>query len=1031
MRVPKRFSISILSNLKFNRKLFWHGVALGLGAVLLWAMAVPSKPIPWVNLPLQAEMEEDSVGPELVGLQGESTLDPERFFKPFAEDRPWVRWVWPGTDVSIKDLMGELHWIAAQGFGGVEITLSGKGLEPSYHRGQFRDPVWIATLRQVSLRARQLKLQVDWCIGPGIPAEYSAGLHTLAWGETHVRGDQTLSILLPRPAVPIGHRLASVLAQDVAQEEAWLSWMPDSARLIGVWAGRALEDGRSVFYWNLEDAIRLDPDSTFWLQSHVRRDSLINWEGPKGYWKVIACYDMPLFQEPLGSVAAFREVLPDPYSSADWANGISVHPMFAALPGDSLAGRAISIGLQAPAADRLLPRHWKDSAAVVALGFDPTRLAPLLAEPAQDHAWARRINLATAPAYIWSDADEDIRNEYEHWLMENCLPHSIPQVTEVVRSKGSHGKLVVDEWHKGWYQLASLVALPGFRSEIGGANRLAAHWAVSGARAGGQSGRIVGHAFRHQGDSYSLSPQEARTEVDRLILSGANEITAHTFTSMYQPDANKARWQPDAIPQLSGSHYGSQFGPDDPLAACWPTLWNYLARVQYVMRLGQPSTDLLVYYPFSTFPSLAAGEGWSLRLEPSDVDLPRDQLSALSRQLLRSEKDSVWQWVQEVSPFLRQLEEWGFTWNWVSEADLANSTWTEDRLSAGGLRAKALVLPSGGLMRVATARHLSAQADLGAKVFLLGETVPKALGGNQPKAASLELVRLLHRFRLPFPVQSPEELLSWIKGEDIEAQVPFPQRQPAIRQQVRVLPDGSQIAWMVNLSASQQTASFFLPADQEVLRLNPETGLAYQLEISENRAASFLLAPLESQLIWLGPSTDFWPDSLLAKDPEWTRLRFADRLGVELRKITHWDWSFFSEDYGAVVTRADTGLWDWRRDKFLERSSTEVLYTTDLLVETLRPDQRFLLDLGEVHDRAEVSINTETLPAAMWKPFRYDLTPYLREGVNTLEIWVTNVPRNGIVGQAMRGISSAMYLKGSEEELLPAGLLGPVYLWVK
>jgi hypothetical protein len=66
--------------------------------------------------------------------------------------------------------------------------------------------------------------------------------------------------------------------------------------------------------------------------------------------------------------------------------------------------------------------------------------------------------------------------------------------------------------------------------------------------------------------------------------------------------------------------------------------------------------------------------------------------------------------------------------------------------------------------------------------------------------------------------------------------------------------------------------------------------------------------------------------------------------------------------------------------------------------EARNPRPRVLLDLGVVHELAQVRLNGKDLGIAWKRPFRVDLTDALRAGANELEIRVTNLWPNRLIG---------------------------------
>jgi len=89
------------------------------------------------------------------------------------------------------------------------------------------------------------------------------------------------------------------------------------------------------------------------------------------------------------------------------------------------------------------------------------------------------------------------------------------------------------------------------------------------------------------------------------------------------------------------------------------------------------------------------------------------------------------------------------------------------------------------------------------------------------------------------------------------------------------------------------------------------------------------------------------------------------------------------------------------------------------------------LDLGDVKNLAEVSVNGKPL-GILWKaPFRVDVTSALKPGANTLQIKVTNLWVNRLIGDqqpdaAKKYTYTAQQFYRADSPLLPSGLLGPV-----
>jgi hypothetical protein len=91
------------------------------------------------------------------------------------------------------------------------------------------------------------------------------------------------------------------------------------------------------------------------------------------------------------------------------------------------------------------------------------------------------------------------------------------------------------------------------------------------------------------------------------------------------------------------------------------------------------------------------------------------------------------------------------------------------------------------------------------------------------------------------------------------------------------------------------------------------------------------------------------------------------------------------------------------------------------------------LDLGDVENLADVTVNGKDLGIAWKTPFKVDVTGALRPGSNQIEIKVTNLWVNQMIGDkqpfSLKKYAFADFTPyKADSPLLPSGLLGPVHL---
>jgi hypothetical protein len=146
----------------------------------------------------------------------------------------------------------------------------------------------------------------------------------------------------------------------------------------------------------------------------------------------------------------------------------------------------------------------------------------------------------------------------------------------------------------------------------------------------------------------------------------------------------------------------------------------------------------------------------------------------------------------------------------------------------------------------------------------------------------------------------------------------------------------------------------------------------------------------------------------------------------------------FPEGWGAPDSIQTEALFSWPESEVdgIKYFSGTAVYSTEFRVSDSLADEAHSLhlDLGDVRETAEVRVNGE--PAGiLWKPpYRIDVTKLLVPGPNRLEIAVTNLWNNRIVGDHQAGTKNGFTrtnLKAKfnkDSPLLPSGLLGPVVL---
>ncbi len=150
------------------------------------------------------------------------------------------------------------------------------------------------------------------------------------------------------------------------------------------------------------------------------------------------------------------------------------------------------------------------------------------------------------------------------------------------------------------------------------------------------------------------------------------------------------------------------------------------------------------------------------------------------------------------------------------------------------------------------------------------------------------------------------------------------------------------------------------------------------------------------------------------------------------------DWAVsFELNRGAPETARFDRLTSWSESadpgvKYFSGSATYAK-TVAIPASAFAPGAQLWLDLGDVENIAEVSVNG-SYEGIVWKsPFRLDVTKALKPGSNQIVIQVTNLWVNRLIGDqqpwALKKYAFASFTPyRADSPLLPSGLLGPVRL---
>lgn len=517
--------------------------------------------------------------------------------------------------------------------------------------------------------------------------------------------------------------------------------------------------------------------------------------------------------------------------------------------------------------------------------------------------------------------------------------------------------------------------------------------------------------FTWMREHFHGAPSEMKPEIDQLFLTGINAIFYHG--TAYSPaDAPWPGWL---------FYASTQANPRNPLWRDFADVNAYIARCQSLLQAGQPDNDFLVYWPIHDL--WQTEQGWTRPFSMHDRD-----------------------WLTETSTgdIARDLLAAGYSFDFVSDAQVLQTTVLEKRLQAPGARYRALIVPPARLMPPATLDRLIALARQGATILFVGDVPSDVPGYARLDQRRRELQTL--RAGLAWTERDGYRVAELGRGRLASAPAltalrPLAQTAPEAAATaglgfVRRSLNGGSVYFLANLSAQPVDRWIrFTRASKAALLLDPrtgQTGLPASRSVEGGTELYVQLEPGESVFALLRPT------ALTTTAAPWP---YRQPAGEPVRLEGEWQVAFSAggPDLPAAFTSRTLGSWT-DQGGAAERFAGTAVYETEFELPAGAAATDWLLDLGDVREAARVSLNGQEV-ARLWSlPFRTRLGTAVKPGKNVLRIDVTNLAANRIRDLDIRGVPWKAFheinfvnvhyqpLDASKWSLQPSGLLGPVRL---
>jgi len=455
---------------------------------------------------------------------------------------------------------------------------------------------------------------------------------------------------------------------------------------------------------------------------------------------------------------------------------------------------------------------------------------------------------------------------------------------------------------------------------------------------------VVGaEAFtRMQGD-WTAHPYSIKIKGDRVFTNGVNRYIFHT--SVHQP------WNDDVKPGFTMGQFGTQFHRNNTWFLKSKEWLTYITRCQYLMQKGNYVSDILGMYGEDRGINCLIGQS-----EPIDMDyIPGYRFDLVEMGTLES----------------------------LSVDDNG-----EIRVSHKGTllenRYKLLLLKQASLMKVESVELLGKLADQGAKIFAPRPVRTPGLSDYQN--ADDKLNKLIEKYWDSGLISTPDQF------DHALAEIPPDCEMPDSTEYCHHIIDGNSFYYVTNQTYSVRKMNFKFRVSGKLPEIwHPETGEIYPApnwKTTPDGRTEVVLDMSQAESVFVVFRKKSGKDG---NSTPTTTYEEIDRIN------NSWQVSFDEHMVpGGEITLDRLIPLNEHADFDVRHFSGTATYKSTFQVE--KTDEPMFIDLGDVQVIAEITLNGKAFKT-LWKPpFRVDISDAVQSGENELEVKVTNLWVNRLIG---------------------------------
>jgi hypothetical protein len=861
--------------------------------------------------------------------------------------KPWARWWWMGGSVNKDDLSKCLEQYSLAGLGGLEVTniYGVKGYESQFIR--YTSPEWMKNLEFALSEAKKNNLGVDLALasgwpfgGPWVTKEnackyYTIKTYNLKEGE---KLNEKISFTQKTILRIVGKKVEISELKDPVSENQNLQEL-------------ALDQVRFPVEIPLQVLMAYsDKGEKINITDKIGKDGLLNWTAPKGNWTLYA-----LFMGWHGKLVERA----GPGGEGDVIDHFSAKAINEYLSHFDNAFNNINIDN--------LRAFFNDSYEVDDAQGESNWTPEFFNEFQKRRGYDLRNYLKALAGNDSEDTNIRVLCDFRETISDLILDNYTKPWQKWAQNKG---KIIRNQAHGSPANILDLYAASDI-PETEGTNILNIKFASSAAHVTGKN-LVSSESATWLNEHFLSNLAQVKENIDRYFIGGINHIFYHGTT--YSPiNEQWPGWM---------FYAAVHFAPTNTIWKDFPTLNEYIARVQSFLQNSAPDNDILLYFPVY--------DDWS---EPGKSTLlhyhgPHENTPVYS--------------IAEL------LQNKGYSFDYISDKQIINLYSKDKMIYSGNVAYKTIIVPSAKYMPFSTFNKIYSLAKNGATIIFIDKLPESVPGLSYLDENQKSLIMLKEK----------------IKFNQIDSELKMTKIGSG-----KILLGSNTVSLLNYCNIKNET---LVEKGLQFFRFKKNNSILYFINNWSDKYIDEYIPvnhPAKTVVIY-DPMNKIFGKALIKTDKNQSQhvyLQLAKGQScilqlisddINIQNYNYWKKSedALIIDKGWNITFVEGGpelpakkenikltLWTDLNDNIADKFSGSATYSVSFKKPALKA-QAWMLNLGEVFESANIKINGQYITTLIGPTFSCIIPDSLIKDDNFLEITVTNLMANRIIDMEKNGI---------------------------